>query len=49
MLRAAIADGTDLGLRAKGIMDRGELVSDEIIVGMIASRIDDDDSPMASF
>ena len=43
MLRAAIADGTDLGLRAKGIMDRGELVSDEIIVGMIASRIDDDD------
>ncbi|MDA9054996.1 adenylate kinase [Alphaproteobacteria bacterium] len=42
MLRAAIADGTDLGLRAKGIMDRGELVSDEIIVGMIASRIDDD-------
>ena len=43
MLRAAIAAGTDLGLRAKGIMDRGELVSDDIIVGMIAARIDDDD------
>ena len=42
MLRAAIAAGTDLGLRAKGIMDRGELVSDDIIVGMIAARIDDD-------
>jgi len=37
------AAGTDLGLRAKGIMDRGELVSDDIIVGMIAARIDDDD------
>jgi adenylate kinase len=43
MLRAAIAAGTDLGLRAKGIMDRGELVSDDIIVGMIAARIEDDD------
>jgi adenylate kinase len=43
MLRAAIAAGTDLGLRAKGIMDRGELVSDDIIVGMIAARIDDGD------
>ena len=43
MLRAAIAAGTDLGLRAKDIMDRGDLVSDDIIVGMIAGRIDDDD------
>jgi adenylate kinase len=43
MLRAAISAGTDLGLRAKGIIDRGELVSDDIIVGMIAARIDDDD------
>ena len=42
MLRAAIAAGTDLGLRAKDIMDRGDLVSDDIIVGMIAGRIDDD-------
>jgi len=43
MLRAAIAAGTDLGLRAKDIMDRGDLVSDDIILGMIAARIDDDD------
>ncbi|MGA1782921.1 MAG: adenylate kinase [Candidatus Puniceispirillaceae bacterium] len=43
MLRAAIAAGTELGLRAKDIMDRGDLVSDDIIVGMIAARIDDDD------
>ena len=43
MLRAAIAAGTDLGLRAKEIMDRGDLVSDDIIVGMIAARMDDDD------
>jgi adenylate kinase len=43
MLRAAIAAGTDLGLRAKDIMDRGDLVSDDIIVGMIAARMDDDD------
>jgi adenylate kinase len=42
MLRAAIAAGTALGLRAKDIMDRGELVSDDIIVGMIANRMDDD-------
>ena len=42
MLRAAIAAGTDLGLRAKEIMDRGDLVPDDIIVGMVAARIDDD-------
>jgi adenylate kinase len=43
MLRAAISAGTDLGKRAKGIMDRGDLVSDDIIVGMIAARLDDKD------
>jgi adenylate kinase len=43
MLRAAIGAGTDLGKRAKDIMDRGELVSDDIIVGMIAARLDDKD------
>jgi len=42
MLRAAIAARTDLGQRAKVIIDRGELVSDDIIVEMIAARIDDD-------
>ena len=43
MLRAAIESGSELGLRAKEIMDRGELVSDEIIVGMIDARMDQDD------
>jgi len=43
MLRAAIAEGTELGLRAKDIIDRGDLVSDDIIVGMVAARIDDHD------
>ena len=39
MLRQAIADGTELGLKAKAIMDRGELVADDIILGMIAERL----------
>ena len=43
MLRAAIAEGSELGLRAKQIIDRGELVSDDIIVGMIDARMDQDD------
>ncbi len=43
MLRAAIAEGTELGLRAKDIIDGGDLVSDEIIVGMVEARIDDHD------
>lgn len=43
MLRAAIAEGTELGVRARDIIDRGDLVSDDIIVGMVATRIDDHD------
>ena len=43
MLRAAIDAGTELGLRAKEIMDRGDLVSDEIILAMIAERMDSPD------
>jgi adenylate kinase len=39
MLRAQVADGTDLGNEAKRYMDAGELVSDEVIVGMITDRI----------
>jgi adenylate kinase len=40
ILRAAVRDGTDLGTEAKGYMDRGDLVPDEVIVGVIAERID---------
>jgi len=39
MLRQAIADGTELGLKAKAIMDAGELVDDDIILGMIRERL----------
>ena len=40
MLRAAISSGSELGLRAKEIMDRGDLVSNDIIVEMVAERMD---------
>ena len=43
MLRAAIAAGSKLGLQAKAIMDAGELVSDDIMIGMIAERMEKDD------
>ena len=39
MLRAAIAAGSELGMKAKAIIDRGDLVSDDIMVGMIKERI----------
>lgn len=41
MLRAEIAAGSELGLAAKAIMDKGELVSDDIVIGMIANRLND--------
>jgi adenylate kinase len=44
MLRAAVAAGTPVGLRAKSIMDRGELVPDDVVVGIIAERIDQSDA-----
>jgi adenylate kinase len=43
MLRAAIAAGTELGRRAKAIMDAGKLVSDDVMVGMIRERIAEPD------
>lgn len=43
MLRAAIKDQTPLGLAAKEVIDRGDLVSDDIIVGLVQERLKDDD------
>ncbi len=40
MLRSQVARGTELGLEAKGIMDAGELVPDDLIIAMVASEID---------
>jgi adenylate kinase len=44
MLRAAVAAGTPIGQRAKSIMDRGDLVSDDVVVGIIADRIEEPDA-----
>ena len=43
MLRAAIAAGSELGLQAKSLMDEGKLVPDDVIIGMIADRMNDED------
>jgi adenylate kinase len=44
MLRAAVASGSELGKKAKGIMERGELVPDALMVGLIEDRISQPDA-----
>lgn len=44
MLRAAVAAGTPVGLKAKDVMAAGGLVSDEIVVGIVADRIEEPDA-----
>jgi len=44
MLREAVAAGTDVGLKAKAVMESGGLVSDDIVVGIIKDRIRQDDA-----
>lgn len=44
LLRAEVAAGTPLGLEAKAIMARGDLVSDEILLGMLEDRFSRDDT-----
>ena len=43
MLRAAVAARTDVGLRAKEVMDAGKLVSDDIVIAIVSERIDQPD------
>jgi adenylate kinase len=43
MLRAAVAAKTPVGLQAKAVMDAGDLVSDEIVTGILSDRLDEED------
>mmetsp|Transcript_6419 Transcript_6419/g.9082 ORF Transcript_6419/g.9082 Transcript_6419/m.9082 type:complete len:295 (-) Transcript_6419:40-924(-) len=43
MLRAAVAAGTDVGKKAKEFMDSGKLVPDEVIIGVVKDRLNEDD------
>ena len=44
MLRAAVAAGTELGKQAKSYMDAGELVPDEVIIGLVGDRLQEPDA-----
>lgn len=44
MLRAAVKAGTPVGQKAKAVMDAGELVSDEIVIGIAEERLSEDDA-----
>ena len=43
MLRAALKEGTELGLKAKAFMDAGKLVPDDVIIGLVKERIKEPD------
>lgn len=44
MLRAAVAAGTPIGQKAKAVMEAGQLVSDDIVIGIISERLDQPDA-----
>nr|AIE93028.1 adenylate kinase (adk) [uncultured marine group II/III euryarchaeote AD1000_31_D05] len=44
MLRAAVSAGTELGIEAKGYMDSGQLVPDQVIIGLIEERLGESDA-----
>ncbi len=44
ILRAAVKEGTDVGKQAKEYMDRGDLVPDEVIIGVIAERLQQEEA-----
>lgn len=43
ILRAAVKDGTEMGLKAKSYMNAGQLVPDKVVIGIIKDRLNDDD------
>lgn len=43
MLREAVAAGSEIGKRAKAVMDAGKLVSDDIVIGIVSDRVEQDD------
>ncbi|MBJ68528.1 MAG: adenylate kinase [Acidimicrobiaceae bacterium] len=49
MLRAAVAEGTELGMKAKSIMDSGDLVPDTVINGIVEERLQKDDVQSGGF
>jgi adenylate kinase len=49
MLRDAVRQGTELGLRAKAVMDAGQLVSDDIVLGLVRERLAADGAAGAIF
>ena len=49
MLRDAVRQGTELGLRAKQVMDAGQLVSDDIVLGLVRERLGSDAAAGAIF
>jgi adenylate kinase len=44
MLRAAVAAGSEVGRKAKAVMEAGQLVSDEIVIGVVSDRLDEPDT-----
>ena len=49
MFRSAVKNGTDLGVKAKSFMDKGELVPDDIVIGIIKDRISEEDCTKSGF
>lgn len=49
MLRSAVAEGTEFGRKAKEIMDRGDLVPDDVMVGVVEERLAKDDARSGGF
>jgi adenylate kinase len=49
MFRAAVRMGTEFGMRAKEFMDAGELIPDDVVVGVVKERLDQDDTKNRGF